>query len=551
MPFIRAYVKGVPLKSNTKVCTQCHRDLDLCHFSLRNKQRGIYQSWCKECSAEKKKSSSSTPGFRKVKEENSLYIKRPEIAAQWSDKNTISPKEISPSSMFKVWWVCSVDNSHVWSASPNSRSSGKGCPLCCGKTAIPGKNDIATTHPELAELWGKDNEKNPCELKISTKEKISFVFPCGHKYVSTPSTLPHQCPYCHPPQNLLSQHAPELRQEYAKNNVVSFDNLTYNSSYRALWKCSQGHQWEAVVYQRVNGKTQCPQCVVRNSQAEDDIYDFLLSFIPSESIIRHDRGVVNGKELDFYLPYHQVAIEFNGLYWHTEDKGCPRKYHYNKWKECHDKGIQLITIWEDDWEKKPQLIMDMLAYKLKASDKKKVYARNAHIVRLDTQAARDFLNKYHIQGFVPGTYYYGLKDDKGDIVAVSVWRKNATSLYLDRYATSCSVVGGMGKMLKNTIKNHGDLFQEIVTFSDHCVSDGGLYETLGFYRDREIRPDYCYIVNKERVHKFNYRIQRFQRDDDLIFFPGLSESELAKENNLYRLWDCGKTRWVKNLDKKC
>lgn len=540
------------MDSHYKICTQCHRKLELENFSFRNKSKGIYQSWCKECSKNKKKKTSSPHGFRKVKEENSLYAKNPSLAQQWSKKNTISPKEISPSSMFKVWWVCPDDDSHTWQASPNSRSAGKGCPLCSGTTAISGKNDIATTHPELVKLWDKDNQKKPSELKFSTKTKISFVFPCGHKILSTPSTLPSKCPQCHPPQSLLSQYAPELRQEYSEDNKVPFDDLSYNSAYRALWECTEGHQWEAVVYQRVNGKTGCPHCfTTTTSQAEDDIYDFLCSYLLPETIIRHDRKVLEGKELDFYLPSYNVAIEFNGLFWHTENKGCLRKYHYDKWKMCQDKGIQLITIWEDDWEENPDLILDMLAYKLKISDKKKVFARKTRIVSLEAKDARDFLNTYHIQGFTPGTYYYGLEDTESkEVVAVSVWRKNTTQLYLDRYATSCSVVGGMGKLLKNTIRLHRDSFDEIVTFSDHSVSDGGLYEKLGFVRDKEIRPDYCYVVGKKRVHKFNYRISRFKKDDALIFKEGLSESELAQLNNLPRLWDCGKTRWVKKLDKE-
>ena len=84
----------------------------------------------------------------------------------------------------------------------------------------------------------------------------------------------------------------------------------------------------------------------------------------------------------------------------------------------------------------------------------------------------------------------------------------------------------------------------IITFSDHQVSDGGLYEKLGFFCDKELSPDYKYIVDNKRIHKFNYRLKRFKQDPTLIYKEGLTESELAKLNGLERIWDCGKTRWV-------
>lgn len=68
----------------------------------------------------------------------------------------------------------------------------------------------------------------------------------------------------------------------------------------------------------------------------------------------------------------------------------------------------------------------------------------------------------------------------GVFVAMSVWKKDGDNLYLDRYATSCIVPGGMGKLLKagqewGRINNCA----QIVTFADLEVSDGSLYERLG------------------------------------------------------------------------
>ena len=131
---------------------------------------------------------------------------------------------------------------------------------------------------------------------------------------------------------------------------------------------------------------------------------------------------------------------------------------------------------------------------------------------------------------------------------MSSWRKNKNILYLDRYATSCILVGGMGKLLKAGKELAFNLgCTEIVTFADHQVSNGGLYENLGFILDKELSPDYRYLVDEERKHKFGYRITRFKNDPYLKYKEGLSESQLAKINGMKKIWDCGKSRYIINI----
>lgn len=81
------------------------------------------------------------------------------------------------------------------------------------------------------------------------------------------------------------------------------------------------------------------------STCEDSLYKFLCAIIEKEKIIQHDRNVLNGQELDFYIPSKKLAIEFNGNYWHSDLKK-EKKYHFNKSKLADSKGIRLIHIWE-------------------------------------------------------------------------------------------------------------------------------------------------------------------------------------------------------------
>lgn len=135
---------------------------------------------------------------------------------------------------------------------------------------------------------------------------------------------------------------------------------------------------------------------------------------------------------------------------------------------------------------------------------------------------------------------------------MSVWQKYGTTLYLDRYCTSIHIIvtNGLEEMLKLAQSKAQSVYNcaQIVTFSDNCTSIGVQYKDLGFVKDKNVQPDYFYLVKGSRANKSNYRKKRFKNDPDLKFKEGLSESELAKLNKIHKIWDCGKVRWIKSLN---
>ena len=73
-----------------------------------------------------------------------------------------------------------------------------------------------------------------------------------------------------------------------------------------------------------------------------------------EDVLPNVRSVISPFELDFYLPKYSLAIEVSPTHTHNSKygwakmtKGLDKDYHYNKFKMCEDKGIDLITIF--DW----------------------------------------------------------------------------------------------------------------------------------------------------------------------------------------------------------
>lgn len=482
---------------------------------------------------------------------NDLLTKRPELAAKYSSQNKIPASEIFYISRKPLLWDC--PEGHTYKTTIPWMLKGVPCNICSCKVFIKGINDLETMNPEFFSEWDYDrNDKLPSD--ISYKSKHFAYWLCNKENHSYQCSVHDRargigCPYCsgrrRTVKNSLLTLYPKIAAELHPEERKTAAELAPGSHYKALWQCPQepSHSWTATVKNRIGRNSGCPSCISFVSHAEQEVADFIVSLLPGEPVVTSDRSVIHPKELDIYIPSRNLAVEFNGLYWHSEAAGKGRNYHREKWEACRDAGIQLIQVWEDEWRDKKEIVQSMLAHKLGVSQGKHVFARKTEVSSILKAEAEEFLNKYHIQGFVSGSYYLGLRPKgSSDLVSVMVLRKNGNLLYLDRYATNCSVVGGQGKLLSWAHENID--FSELVTFADLQVSDGGLYEATGWVKDSYLRPDYRYLVNGERIHKFNYRLNRFRTDTALDFEEGKSERELAELNGIPRVWDTGKIRYV-------
>ena len=498
-------------------------------------------------------------GARVLAGYNDIATTHPHVLQWWDyEKNDIDPTTISSGSDIKAWWVDSNNNSYQMSIYKKC-IDGQGSPFDAGKKIAPG-NSLADLYPELAKQWNyeKNGDITPYDVTTGSSRQLWWICPETGKTWKASPKYRVKSGHCKSPYmtgkrvlkgyNDLGTFYPEICKEFSSKNDFSPYEVVAHSKKRAKWVCNTcSHEWETVIDNRTTLGSGCPHCfnAQLTSKAEREVAEYVVSLLGDDAVETSNRSIINPYELDIYIPDHNLAIEFNGLYWHTENQGKDKRYHYNKWKMCKDKGIQLITIWEDEWRDKRNIVKSMLAHKLGVSHSPRIYARNTTLYPLDSPMARSFIDSYHIQGFARSTAYFGLYDTDNTLVAVSSWRKNKNTLYLDRYATSCVVVGGMGKMLKKgkeIAKEYG--CTEIVTFADHQVSNGLLYEKLGFILDKELSPDYRYLVDEERKHKFGYRITRFKNDPYLKYKEDLTESQLAKINGIKKIWDCGKSRYI-------
>ena len=255
-------------------------------------------------------------------------------------------------------------------------------------------------------------------------------------------------------------------------------------------------------------------------------------------IIENDRRTVPKHELDVYIPSHKIAIECNGLYWHSEHfKNA--SYHSKKLNDCNQCGIRLIQILENEWLEKKDIVKRKLLSILGKDESKKVYARKCTTQLISSNAKRDFFDNNHIQGNGPSSINVGLIHEN-EIVAVMGFIKERNYFILNRYATNCIVVGGFTKLLNFFEKEHTPC--TIITYADLRWSEGDLYKNSGFVLDKELDPDYYWCKGNRLWHKFNWRHKqmatRLKKYD-----TELSEVQNMYKNNFFRVYDCGKLRY--------
>jgi very-short-patch-repair endonuclease len=303
----------------------------------------------------------------------------------------------------------------------------------------------------------------------------------------------------------------------------------------------------SLMYKRiVNGDIICINCNTKKQPIkENELYDFI-SLNYSGHIFRNYRKIIS-KEIDIYLPHLKLAFEFNGLWWHSELYK-ERNYHSNKTKECLEKGIQLIHIWEDDWDQRIEIVKSIILNKLGKS--KRIFARNCEVKEVnDNNIIRDFLETNHIQGFVGSSIKLGLFYNN-ELVSIMIFgslrkslgqRPSDGSYELLRFCSKLgmSVVGGASKLLKYFTNNYN--YNEIISYSDNSRSDGNIYRKLGFKLENETVINYYWVVNGIRIHRFNFRKDKLIKDG---YDPNKTEIEIMNERGFNRVFDSGSKKWI-------
>ena len=294
----------------------------------------------------------------------------------------------------------------------------------------------------------------------------------------------------------------------------------------------------------------CTNCNPINpaiSGYENQLLDFIkINYF--NNILTNVRNIIKPYELDIYLPDLKLGFEFNGLFWHNEIY-TKNNYHLNKTELCEQHGIHLIHIFEDDWIYKQEIIKSRIL-NLLGKTSNKIYARKCIIKEItDNKLIRDFLKNNHLQGFIGSPIKIGLfyNDELVSLMTFGSKRKfmkqsKSDSVYeMLRFCSklNTSIIGGSEKLFKYFIEKYKP--KEVISYADRSWSQGELYKNLGFTFISKTPPNYYYVVDGIRKHRFNFRKDKLIRDG---FDPTKSEHEIMLERKIYRIYDSGSLKFI-------
>ena len=395
------------------------------------------------------------------------------------------------------------------------------------------------TVKDYYDKFFKKNKEGICKISMSETNFVSLE----NGYLE----------YSESGMSFIREREEEIK--YLKNNIIelqkdynveflNIDLIQHPGEYTDI-KCLKCEKvYKNKFTNLITGSGKCPNCYPRGSRRlsknQSEIFNLVKSILPDEEILCDYKKIKKIEtnrllELDIYIPSKKIAIEHNGLFHHSElNHSKADLYHLVKYQSCIKEGIQLIQIFEDEWEYKKDIVISIINRKLN-DNLIKIDDIDCKIKEIDTETKNNFLNENHIHGedysmVNLGSFY------KNELVSVMTF--NLEDPYdqekweLSRFCTKkeYQVIGIAGKLLKHFKSNY--IWREIYSYADLRFSSGNMYYKLGFDLEKQNLPNYFYIRGTKRIHRYNLR--------KLPTEPKETPEWLLRRNQgYYRIWDCG------------
>lgn len=436
----------------------------------------------------------------------------------------------------KVCIICPIHGE--FKQTPIDHIKGKGCNKCKG-----GVRDTTESFIEKAKKIHGDKYDYSNVEYINSHTRVNIICPKHGEFSQIPNNHlnGNGCKICRSEKmkHILSF---DKEQFVTKSNVIHNNKYDYTKVNYVNVKtlidiiCPIHGVFQQNPENHLQGSG-CQKCCNVKSSPEDEIIETLRPLECEQG----NRKILDGKEIDVYVPSLKIGVEYNGLLWHSEAYGKDKYYHLNKLEECERKRVKLIQIFEDEWINH----RDICEYKLKQLcgvnvgveiDEEKCVIRSD----INKTEVNNFCEKYGFCGkdkfsVSVGCYYC----DK--LVYIATFRKIKNNSYL------------LNNIAFNTHYNCDKLLYKIVTyFIEHynfnelkLLADrrwvGNCYDNVytecGFKLSKFISPSFKY---------YNQAIKQFARFSKYQINK-LKKAHFSSKNvDKYetKVWDCGKIEYV-------
>lgn len=400
----------------------------------------------------------------------------------------------------KVNIICPKHGS--FTKQPNSHIRGFGCQFC-GKvskhtteTFIIRANEIHDNKYDYSKVLFKDN-----------KSKVTILCPEHGEFQQTPSCHldGRGCQLC---GNTRTGNINRLTHDNFISMAKEIHGETYDYSLvnyktrmdKVAITCPIHGEFNQIANNHLQGSG-CPTCFpIGSSKLENSLVDFIKTFYIG-TVLTSDRTYIKPKELDIVLPNINLAIEFNGLYWHSFRTNKDKNYHLNKTNACRDAGLRLIHVFENEWVNTPEIVKSRLK-QLIGAQINEIDAEDCTIKELSQVEAQDFFNQTHIKGYIKGEVVMGLINNNQIVSAMSFGKPRYNQDYdwellqfsIELYT---NVIDSASKLFKNFRYVYKP--NSIVSYADLRWHDGSTHGALGFHYKHNTKPNYFYYDNDNRI----------------------------------------------------
>ena len=445
----------------------------------------------------------------------------------------------------------------AWEVSPDNHVRGKGCPACRNRKS---ERISVSAQEERFRATHGDRYTYPEQTYRVLSDKIRAVCPEHGEFtvVAMAHAQGRGCPTCgfrRRDEAKRKTYAEFLAQARARHGdrydyALSTDYagstapVTVTCRVHGPWRCPTADK-------HLQGKG-CPTCGRQNSAPEQELADMLARWG-----VQVERGArVPGAlkmSVDLFLPEHKVAVEYQGLFWHST--GAPnaldaKTRHERKRLACEAAGWRYVAIYEDEWLGTPGKVEGFLRALTGRAVRR--HARALEVMSVDAAVARAFYEKHHFLGAGTASGEHMALVDAGGIPRAVMSFARATERRgntdagewsLTRFASDGVVVGGASRLMAAAIpllrtRN----VRRLVSYIDLDKYRGGVYETLGFGNPEYIAPDYWTIHGKQRRHKTATKRAALAAAYPEKFDPTLTEEENCRKLGIFRIYHSGRVK---------
>ena len=447
---------------------------------------------------------------------------------------------------------------HVFEQRPAKHLHQNGCPECAKlKKSLDQRSNVNDFIEKARKVHGNKYDYSKF-VYVNNKTKGIVMCPIHGEFEITPNghLRGNGCNLCGHDETVKKNK--KTQEEFIADakkvfgDTYSYDHVVYvNHHSKVLVTCKKHGDFSVVAGNHIVNRSGCPKCSNPVSEWEKEVRSFIERL--GVSVEPNNRTILNGKEIDIYLPQHKIGIECDGLRWHNETHK-DKNFHLMKTLYANKEGIRLIHIFEDEWKQK-RAIVESILKNILGKCQRKIYARQCSIIELSPHDKRVFIDENHIQGDTKSKVNLGLyKND--ELVCVMTFGKPRVNLggrcsegewELVRFCNKLdtTVVGGASKLLSHFRKHY--FYKKITSYCDKRWSNGNMYEKLGFTNDHDSKPNYFYVVNQNRENRFKYRKNVLVEQG---FDKNKSEHEIMFDRKIYRIYDCGTKVYVLNNPDK-